>query len=140
MFDNFCRRQIQHFAQGIIIGKGRLVLRHLPKLTVQPLNEIGCIYDTPDLGRICEKGGQNIPILLPAFDAGGILFASGSFKLYQIFQGLLFRDGLIDLLQISHEGFAILVADIAGTGPDLVDDAALNQAVIRVFFHFSNNT
>jgi len=34
VFSNFCRRQIQHFVQGIIIGKGRLVLGNPPKLPV----------------------------------------------------------------------------------------------------------
>jgi len=57
VFDNFCRRQIQHFAQGIIFGKGRLVLGDPPKLSVKSFNDIGRIYDFPNLGWICKECG-----------------------------------------------------------------------------------
>jgi len=57
MFDNFRRCQIYHFAQGIIIGKGRLVLGDPPELPVKSLNDIGRIYDFPNLGWICKECG-----------------------------------------------------------------------------------
>ena len=57
VFDNFRRCQIQHFAQGIIIGKGRLVLGDPPELPVKSLDDIGRIYDFPNLGWICKECG-----------------------------------------------------------------------------------
>jgi len=57
VFDNFCRRQIQHFAKGIIIGERRLVLGDPPKLPVEYFDNIGRIYDFPNLGWICKECG-----------------------------------------------------------------------------------
>ena len=73
MLDNFPAGQVEHFAQGIIAGKAGLVFGDLAELAVQALNDISRIYDFPDFGGICEKGAQNIPIIHPAFDAGGVL-------------------------------------------------------------------
>ena len=73
VFDNFSAGQVEHLAQGIIVGKAGLVLGDLAELSVETLNDIGRVYDFPDLGGICEKGTQNIPIILPAFDARGVL-------------------------------------------------------------------
>ena len=126
VFDNFCRRQIQHFAQGIIIGKGRLVLSDPPELPVKSLNDIGCIYDFPNLRRICIKGRQDIPVVLPTLDARGVLFAPDFLERQQVLQRLLLGDSLIDLFQISHESLDILPTHISGTGANLVDDAALD--------------
>ena len=74
VFDNFPAGQVEHFTQGIIVGKAGLVLGDLTELAVQALDDIGRVYDFPDLGGICEKGAQNIPVILPAFDAGGYCF------------------------------------------------------------------
>ena len=75
VFDNFSAGEIEHLAQGIVVGEAGFILGDLAELAVQALNNIGRIYDFPDLGRICEKGAQNIPIVLPAFHAGGIAFS-----------------------------------------------------------------
>ena len=63
---NILRRKIQHFPQRVIVGERRLVFRNLPELTVQSFNDVRCIYDLPNFGRICIERGQNIPVLLPA--------------------------------------------------------------------------
>jgi len=57
VFDDFRRCQIQHFAQGIIIGEGRLVLGDPPELPVKPLDNVCRIYDFPNLGWICKECG-----------------------------------------------------------------------------------
>ena len=67
------RGQVQHSAERIVIGKGRLVFRDLPELAVQALNNIGRVYDLPNLQGIFKEGAEDLPVLLPAFDAGGIL-------------------------------------------------------------------
>ena len=67
VFDNFPAGQVEHLSQGIIAGKAGLVFRNLAELAVEALNDIGRVYDFPNLRRICEKGAQNIPIILPAF-------------------------------------------------------------------------
>ena len=84
MFDNVFRRQIQYFAQGIVICEAGLVFGDLPKLAIEPLNNVSCIYDFPNLRRICVKRGQDIPIILPAFHAGGVLFAPSFFECREI--------------------------------------------------------
>ena len=67
------RRQVEHLAQGIVIGKGRLVFGNLAELAIQALDDIGGINNLPDLWRIVEEGTRDFPVFLPAFDAGGIL-------------------------------------------------------------------
>ena len=69
VFDNFRRCQIQHFAQGIIIGKGRLVLGDPSELPIESFDDVCRIYDFPNLGRICIKGRQDIPVVLPTLGA-----------------------------------------------------------------------
>ena len=73
VLDNFPVGQVEHLAQGIVVGEARLVFCDLAELTAQALNNIRSVYDFPNLGWICEKGTQNIPVFLPAFDAGGVL-------------------------------------------------------------------
>ena len=67
VFDNFSAGEIEHFAQGIVVGKAWLILCDLTELAVQALDDIGRVYDFPNLGRICEKGAQNISIIFPVF-------------------------------------------------------------------------
>lgn len=67
------RGQVEHPAQGIIVGKAGLVLRDLTELTVEALNNVCRVYDLPNLGRIFIEGAQDFPILLPALHAGGVL-------------------------------------------------------------------
>ena len=64
VFDNFPAGQIEHFTQGIIVGETGLVFGNLAELAVEALNDIGRVYDFPNLGGICEKGAQNIPMWL----------------------------------------------------------------------------
>ena len=78
VFDNFPAGQVEHFAQGIIAGKAGLVFGDLAELAVQALDDIGGVYDFPNFGGICEKGAQNIPIVLPAFDTRRVLFPPNS--------------------------------------------------------------
>ena len=77
MLDNPLGGQIQHPTQRIVIGERRLVLRDLPELTIQTLDNVRRVYDFPDLGRVFKEGTQNFPIILPAFHAGGILLPPG---------------------------------------------------------------
>ena len=63
MFDNFPAGQIEHFAQGIVVGEAGLIFSDLPELAVQAFDDIGRVYDFPNLGGICEEGTQNIPNL-----------------------------------------------------------------------------
>ena len=120
VLDNFPAGQIEHFAQGIIVGEAGLVLGDLPELTVEAFDNVGRVYDFPDLGGICEKGAQNVPIFLPALDAGGVLFPPLFLERHQIFQSLVLGDGGVDLLQIRHQGLDILIAHKAGGGADLM--------------------
>ena len=60
-FDNFPAGQIEHLAQGIVVGEAGFVFGDLPELAVQALNDIGRVYDFPNLGGICEKGTQGGP-------------------------------------------------------------------------------
>ena len=114
MFDNFPAGQVKHLTQGIIIGKVGFVFCDLPELAVQALNDISRVYDFPDLCGICEKGAQNIPIVLPAFDTGWVLSASFFFERHEIVQSFILSDGGVDLLQISHQQLDVLVADKTG--------------------------
>ena len=72
VLDNFPAGQVEHLTQGIVVGEAGLVFCNLAELTVQTLNNIRRVYDFPNLGGICEKGAQNIPVVLPAFHAGGV--------------------------------------------------------------------
>ena len=55
LLDALCG-QIEHPAQGIIVCKTGFVFCDLPELPVQPLNDIGRVYDFPDFWRIFVKG------------------------------------------------------------------------------------
>ena len=54
---NMLRGQVEHPAQGIIVGKAGLVFRNLSELAVEAFDDIRRIYDFTNLGRIFE----NIP-------------------------------------------------------------------------------
>ena len=45
-------RQVEHPAQRIIVGKGRLVLCDLPELAVQALDDVRRVYDFPNLNGV----------------------------------------------------------------------------------------
>ena len=102
MFDNFPAGQVEHLAQGIVVGKTGFVLGDLPELAVQAFNDIGRVYDFPNLRGICEKGAQNIPVILPAFDAGWVLLSPPFFECHEVFQGFILSNGGVDLFQIGH--------------------------------------
>ena len=74
VLDNFPAGQIEHPAQGIVVGEAGLVFCDLAELTVQALNNIRRVYDFPNLGGICEKGAQNIPTVLLVFTQEGYCF------------------------------------------------------------------
>lgn len=67
------RSQVEHLAQGIVIGKGRLVFGNLAELAIQSLDDICDVNNLPDLRRIVKEGAQGFPVFFTAFDAGGIL-------------------------------------------------------------------
>ena len=67
VFDDFPAGQIEHLSQGIIVGEAGLVFCNLPELAVQALNDIGRVYDFPNLSGICKKSAQDIPVFLPTF-------------------------------------------------------------------------
>ena len=77
MPDDPLRCQIQHPTQRIVVGERGLVLRDLPELAVQALDDVRRVYDFPDLRRIFKERAQNLPVVLPAFHAGGILLPPG---------------------------------------------------------------
>ena len=112
--NNFPAGQIEHFAQGIVVGKAGLVLCELAELAVQALNDIRRVYDFPNLGGICEKGTQNIHVPGPPERLNpASLSVSGA------------RNGI-------HAARAYRFsprADKAGRGADLVDDAPLYLAL-----------
>ena len=56
VFDNFPAGQIKHLAQGIVVGEPGFIFGDLAELAVQALDDIGRVYDFPNLGGICEKG------------------------------------------------------------------------------------
>ena len=56
---NTLRGQVEHPAQGIIVGKAGLVFRNLPELAVEALNHIRRVYDFTNLGWIFIEGTQN---------------------------------------------------------------------------------
>ena len=69
-----------------------------------------------------------IPVVLPPFDAGGALLPPLVFECHQVFQSLILGDSGIDLLQIRHQRLDVFIADKAGGGTDLMDDAPLHLA------------
>ena len=99
MFDNFPTGEIEHFTQGVIVGKAGLILGDLTELAVETLDDICRVYDFPNLLWICKEGAQNIPVFLPAFDTGRILPAPLFSELHQVFQGFVLCNRGINLFQ-----------------------------------------
>ena len=56
MFDNFSAGQVEHLAQGIIVGETGLIPGNLPELAVEAFDDVRRVYDFPNLSGICEKG------------------------------------------------------------------------------------
>ena len=81
--------QIEHPAQGIVISEAGLVLGDLTELAVEALDNIRRVYDFPDLGWVFIEGAQNIPVILPALHAGGILLPPFLPKPEQVFLRLV---------------------------------------------------
>ena len=119
------RGQIEHPAQGIIVGKAGLVFGDLTELAVETLNDIGRVYDFPNLWRVFIERTQNFPVFLPALYARGVLAAPFFSELEQVFLRFLQGDSGVNFLQVSRHLLDILPADIPGGGTNLVDDAAL---------------
>ncbi len=121
--------QVEHPAQGIIVGKAGLVFRDLPELAVEALDDVRCVYDLPNLRRVFIKGAQNLPILLPAFHTGWVLFSPFLRELKQVFLHLVQGDRGIDFLQVGCYLLDVLPADKADRSSNLMDDAALQTAL-----------
>ena len=121
--------RMRHLHIERVISKRWLILRNLPELTVQDLNDVRRVYDFTNLQRIFKKRAQNFPVFLPAFNAGRILSAPALTESYQIFLRFVQRHRLVDFLQVGHYLLDILIADIAGRRPNLMHDAALQTAV-----------
>ena len=101
--------QVQHPPQGIVVGERGLVLCDLPELAVQALDNVRRVYDFPNLRRIFKEGIQNLPVVLPAPDAGGILLPPGVREQAQILLCFVQSDGSVDLLQVCHNLLDILI-------------------------------
>ena len=122
-------RQIEHPTQGVIVGEGGLVLRHLTELPVEPFDDVRRVYDFPNLLGIFKERAQNVPVFLPALDAGGIFPTPGIGKILQVLHGLLLGSCGVNFLQIGGHLANVLVADIAGGAADLMHDAPLQTGV-----------
>ena len=129
VLDNSLGCQIEHSPQRIVVGKAGFVLGDLPELPVQALDDVGRVYDFPNLRRIFKEGAQNLPVVLPALDAGGILLAPGIGEPTQVFLRLVQSNGGIDLFQVGNNLLDVFIADIPGRAADLVDDAPLQTAL-----------
>ena len=129
VFGNLPTGEIEHFTQRIIVGKAGFVPGDLAKLAVEALNDIGRVYDFPNLLRICKEGTQNLPVVLPASDTGWVLLAPLFSELHQVFQGFILCNRGVHLFQICHKGFDVLIADKARGRADLVNDTALYLAL-----------
>ena len=55
MLHDALRGQVEDLARGIVVGEARLVLRDLPELTVETLNDISRVYDFPNLRQVFIK-------------------------------------------------------------------------------------
>lgn len=117
--------QVQHPTQGIIIGTARLILRDLPELQVQAIDNIHRVYEFPNLCRIFKEGAQNIQVFFPTLDIGRLLLLPGITKLAQIFLRFIQCDGGIIFLLVPDHFLDVLIADILGGATDLMDNAAL---------------
>ena len=54
VLDNFPAGQVEYLSQGIIVGEAGLILGNLAELAVEALNDIGRVYDFPNL-RSCTN-------------------------------------------------------------------------------------
>ncbi len=124
MLHNALRGQIGHPAQRIVFGKDGRILRDLPELELQALNDVRRVYDLPHLRRVFIKRAQYIPVLIPAFHARGVLLPLLLRKLKQVLLRLFQGHGGVEP-QICGHLLDILPTDEMGGGTDLVDDAAL---------------
>ena len=93
-------RQIEHPAQRVVVGEGRLVLRDLTELPIESLDDVRRVYDFPNLLGIFKERAQNIPVFLPALDAGRVFPAPLFGKILKVLQGLFFSGGGVNLLQV----------------------------------------
>ena len=121
--------QIEHPAQGIVIGKAGFVFGDLSELAVKALNDVRRVYDFPNLRRVFIKGAQNLPIFLPTLHAGGVLTTPFFSKLEKRILRLIQSNSGVDFFQVSRHLFDILPTDVSGGGSNLMDDAALETAV-----------
>lgn len=66
LFRNIHHGQIQHFQQTVIDKKDRLRLGYLVQLTVEALNVIGNVNQSPHLLRVLEADAEVGPVSPPS--------------------------------------------------------------------------
>jgi hypothetical protein len=89
----------------IVIRKGWLIFSDSPELAFQSLNDICCIYDFPNLSRVCVKCGENFPVVFPALHTGGIKFSHFSFDFRLIFAVMVTGNLYRNLSNLRFYGF-----------------------------------
>ena len=106
--DDPLRCQIEHPLQGIVVGKAGLILGDPPELPVQTLNDVGGVYDFPDLRRVFKECAQNLLVVLPALDAGRVLFTLGIEEPAQVLFCFVQSNGGVDFLHVGNDLLDIL--------------------------------
>lgn len=129
MLHNVLGGQVEHPLQEIIAGKTWLVLRDLPELTGENLNDIGRVFDLPNLRRIFVKRTQNFPAIFLAFHVGKILHPPFLPESELVFLRLLQSYGGVYLLQTCGLPLDVLPTGKPGGGRDPVDNAPLEKAI-----------
>ena len=118
--------KIQLLEQGVVAYERTLGFRDLAQLTVEVLDSVGRVDDSPDLFRILEHGGKLVPMIPPGFDRCRILASPGGFQLVQSLQCKLLGGRLVNGLERCGKGFDVFIRYIAGRAADLMDDAPLD--------------
>ena len=126
LFRNVYHGQIQHFQQTVIRREYGFGFRHLAELPVEPLNCVGGIDQPADFLRAFEIGTQIRPVGAPGLGDLGVFLVPSFGENIQSILGSCFIHRCVYSLQIGHECFQILIADILTGISELVDDAVLD--------------
>ena len=118
--------KVKHLKQAVITGEYRFAFGNLPKLAIEAFDGVGGINELPYLARILEIGRELRPAVSPGFRDFRVFLVPFFSKGVQLIKGRLFIYGSVDLFQISHQRFDILVGDEFCTVPDLMDNAPLD--------------
>lgn len=122
---NVYHGQIQHFQQTVMRREYGFGFRHLAELPVEPLNCVGGIDQPADFLRAFETGTQIRPVGPPGLGDLGVFLVPSFGENIQSILGSCFIHRCVYSLQIGHECFQILIADILTGISELVDDAVL---------------